>query len=308
MALKRSFENLSEIDYVVPGAEVHFAVEVLSPIKKGRSGVDYYDAFVTDGTKKMRLVGFDETSQSKLAKLSNAKKSIQLQNCQIKNNNSNILEIIVNRTTQITESQKKLNINIEPVKTETATDVNVIDINSVDDGNIVNLTAIIVSIAPPRVVATGIVQDIQIADSTGEIPLSAWDVNVNKFEQSQIYFFRNLTVRTYRNKKSLTLTKQSSYTITQTELLINDDTDPLQQFTNASIVGVQHFNSHYSCVNCSSRLVNTDNEYGRCSKCSILQSVSICKVDVSCNIFFQNNQNSILLKVSTGIIALLPRS
>ncbi len=226
-------------------------------------------------------------------------------NCQTKNNNCNILEIIVNRTTQITESQKKLNINIEPVKTETATDVNVIDINSVDDGNIVNLTAIIVSIAPPRVVATGIVQDIQIADSTGEIPLSAWDVNVNKFEQSQIYFFRNLTVRTYRNKKSLTLTKQSSYTITQTELLINDDTDPLQQFTNASIVGVQHFNSHYSCVNCSSRLVNTDNEYGRCSKCSILQSVSICKVDVSCNIFFQNNQNSILLKVSTGIIAMI---
>lgn len=49
------------------------AIEVLSPVRKEKSGVRHFDAKVSDGTKKMRLVSFDEQAQRQLVTLHQTK-------------------------------------------------------------------------------------------------------------------------------------------------------------------------------------------------------------------------------------------
>ena len=47
---KRLFEDLSSIEPST--AAVHCAIEVISPVKKAKSGVSYFDGMVTDGKRK----------------------------------------------------------------------------------------------------------------------------------------------------------------------------------------------------------------------------------------------------------------
>ena len=50
--------------YEVTGvADVQFVIETLSPVKKSKKGSDYYDGIVSDGTRSVRLVGFDAKTQ-----------------------------------------------------------------------------------------------------------------------------------------------------------------------------------------------------------------------------------------------------
>ncbi len=56
---KQTFDKLSEIDNPQICADIHVAVQNITPIKKAKSGDDYFDGYVTDGSSFMRLVGFD---------------------------------------------------------------------------------------------------------------------------------------------------------------------------------------------------------------------------------------------------------
>ena len=73
MSEKRKYSRLQDIQDEVNDTELQFGVEVLSPIKKSRSGFDYYNGKVNDGTKSLRLVGFDADSRDQLAKFSQMK-------------------------------------------------------------------------------------------------------------------------------------------------------------------------------------------------------------------------------------------
>ena len=69
MSTKRSFENLADIKEDQNGVELHFGIETVSPMKKGRSGIPYYDGQVNDGSRTLRLVGFDEASQLQMTQI-----------------------------------------------------------------------------------------------------------------------------------------------------------------------------------------------------------------------------------------------
>ncbi len=53
MSLKRSIDNLADIDEDKHGIELHFGMEELSPMKTARSGIPYYH-----GQATMELVDF----------------------------------------------------------------------------------------------------------------------------------------------------------------------------------------------------------------------------------------------------------
>ena len=75
---KRLFEDLRSIEPST--AAVHCAIEVISPVKKAKSGVSYFDGMVTDGQRKVRIVGFDEGTQEKLSAFHTNKEAIKLDN------------------------------------------------------------------------------------------------------------------------------------------------------------------------------------------------------------------------------------
>ena len=53
MTQKRSFDKLADIEDTESSADAHFAVQHLTPVKKAKSGIQYFDGYVTDGSKQM---------------------------------------------------------------------------------------------------------------------------------------------------------------------------------------------------------------------------------------------------------------
>jgi DNA-directed RNA polymerase subunit RPC12/RpoP len=306
---KRLFEDLSEIQEGAAG-QLHCAVQYISPVKKSQTGIGYYTGTVTDGNRTARIVGFDETTQKQLSSFQNS--SIQLQNCNIKKSRSDELEIMIGRNTIIQKSPKKFDISFEKsvqndeVESSTLEVKKIADLREIDIGTAVSVKARIAAVEPARAVSTGVVQDIVIADGTGSIRMSVWEINVDKIQLHGSYQFTNLYVRTYLDEKYLTLSRKSVYEVIADDLIsavYNEEVDCDDLLTNATIVGTQNFNVHYSCFNCSTKLPDeTDDALIRCTKCKVLQSIRNRDCKVSCNVFFQTDTEVKLLKASTDIV------
>lgn len=67
LSRKRPLEeasNLEELNKPIPNANIHAAVTMLSSVK-GKHSV-FFDGTISDGTSKMRIVGFSPEHQKKL--------------------------------------------------------------------------------------------------------------------------------------------------------------------------------------------------------------------------------------------------
>ena len=81
---KRSFEEIEKFDEVrkgIPSASVYGVLTSISPVKKGRKQ-NYFEGKVTDGSSKLRLVGFN-TKLQKMSDMMSKKKPIEIKNCEI---------------------------------------------------------------------------------------------------------------------------------------------------------------------------------------------------------------------------------
>ena len=175
---------------------------MLSPVKKARSGVEYYNGQVTDGSSTVRIVGFDATSQTKLFQFAKQRTHIKATNCAIRCNINNQLEIHVNKGTTFTMSPRKLDFKYADDQ-QLASLVSISDIQKTADGIFINLQARITKVAPAKTVTANIVQEIELQDDTGIITMSVWNNNVDKLHESTSYCFSKLLVRTYHNEKIL---------------------------------------------------------------------------------------------------------
>ena len=100
MSQKHSFEKLSDIQDTEVDADVHFAIQSLSPMKKVKLGVKYFDGTVTDGSRNLRIVGFDEKLQIKLSTLTENKNPVKVESCQIKQSRNDDFEILLKAVKQ----------------------------------------------------------------------------------------------------------------------------------------------------------------------------------------------------------------
>lgn len=89
-------------------------------------------------------------------------------------------EILVNKTTSISQSPYKF--EIASTKEPTDTEIWINEVFDSDDGSKVSLKVTVVSIAPGRVVSTEKVQDVVLCDATGFIDLSVWEEKIDKSE------------------------------------------------------------------------------------------------------------------------------
>ena len=83
---KRLYEDIDDFDELnepVPNASIHAAVMSLSPYKNGENA-SYFDGTLTDGTRKIRMIGFSSDQQKKLSSYQESQHPIILNNCEIK--------------------------------------------------------------------------------------------------------------------------------------------------------------------------------------------------------------------------------
>ncbi len=164
----------------------------MSSVKTAKYGVKYIEGEVTDGTTNLRIVGFDEKLQATLSTLSQNKTPVKAEKCQIKRSRNEEFEILLNRSTNISSSPKKLkfsasNISPSPNTSQSVHEVSSIaDITDVPDGEIVNVSGTVTFISPVRPVSTGLVQEVTITDSSGSITMSVWGNNIDRFQPSQL--------------------------------------------------------------------------------------------------------------------------
>ena len=289
MAHKRS---LSDIKVEESGVELDFAVQNLSQIKESTSGTKYYHGLAIDESGKNRFVGFDHTSQQKIAEMVQQNTPVRATNCAIKRSRSNEnLEIHIKKFTTIAPSPKKIKFQ----------DVSIDSIKDIPDGTTVNVTAKIVSLGRVQSVGSGQVQDVMITDDTGTIhvPLSLWDDNLfDKLETSKTYSFFSLFVRTFQNRKVLDFRQQkSSYILISNDFELDATTEEKVMcfITNAIIIGTQNCQFHYSCVNCENNMEYNGDRFIRCSKCGVFQETKSCRLESSGRILFQSESEKIFL-------------
>ena len=86
MAKKWLFEDLSKIDKVTGVADVQLKIKT-SPVKKSKKESNYYDGIASDGTRSVRLVGFDAKTQQAIDMYYKTGESVLLQTCTLKKTN-----------------------------------------------------------------------------------------------------------------------------------------------------------------------------------------------------------------------------
>ena len=75
--------NLEKLNKPIPNANIHAAVTMLSPVKKGKDSL-FFDGTISYGTSKMRIVGFSPEHQKKLLSFQEKKMPINIVNCEVK--------------------------------------------------------------------------------------------------------------------------------------------------------------------------------------------------------------------------------
>uniref|UniRef100_A0A1X7TFV6 Replication protein A OB domain-containing protein n=1 Tax=Amphimedon queenslandica TaxID=400682 RepID=A0A1X7TFV6_AMPQE len=246
MSGKRSFDTSSQIDHEEGSADVHFAIKVLSPVKKSKTGTQYFDGTASDGTTDLRLISFHGGLRKKLADLKEKKKPVLIKNCSIRKSRSDDkLEIFVNKNSTVPPSPKKIKCKVEK-----RPEVTVAEVENVMDYTQIDITAKVIKVCPARAVSTGLLQEVILVDSTGIIVLSCWESNIDKLEENSTYDFKFLTVKSYRVEKTLQFSSNTIFTPVDAVVIAESVYEETILLKQAEIIGVQNYTVHYCCINC----------------------------------------------------------
>lgn len=280
--LIEEFKSIEEIDRPSNNAQldgIPVTVTKMQDPKRGKKR--YFHAKISDGSKKMRLVGFNEDHQKQLASYETQKSPIRIKECYIQRSSySGDLEIKLNDTSVIEKSPTKFKIPSPPPTDFTA----VSTISSLCSSDRVDVKIKVLKTAEPIEVSTGKQkQDIVIVDKSAAIKLTLWEADIGMLEETQSYELRQMMVRTFNDVKLLNYPKEGGSfnaipdigdTATYDDTIFTPGAKDLDHVT---IAGVSNLNKYHSCIKCSSKIkVDTPSKYARCTNasCRLFQSLS----------------------------------
>ena len=165
-------------------ADIHGVIASVSPMKKGKRA-SYFDCKLTDGEVQMRVVGFHDGQQKKLASFMEKSESVPLKNCQIRRTcQAEELEVVLRSSSGVELSPKKFTVG--------------------DIGRLVNskmkvcVEAKVVRVDESVKVAGGISkQDVVIADSTSVAKITWWERDIGSVVEGKSYSFGQVVVSAY---------------------------------------------------------------------------------------------------------------
>ena len=113
---KRSLEEVKRFDDFskpIPNASVHGSLLSLSGVEPGRHS-NFFDGVITDGIKKLSVMGFRTEQHKKLQAFYNYKTVLHLSNCEVKKSRQGEqMEVMLNSTTQILDSPKTIDVDAD---------------------------------------------------------------------------------------------------------------------------------------------------------------------------------------------------
>ena len=112
---KSVLEEIEDFEKVVeaPSASVHGVLTSISPVKKGKKGRkrNYFEGTVSDGTNKLRLVGFNSKLQKQMSDMMVKKRPVEIQNCEIKPSlRGDKMEILLKSNSAVEESTRSIDV------------------------------------------------------------------------------------------------------------------------------------------------------------------------------------------------------
>ena len=285
------FEDLSDIKEPTTTAIVHGVVTSFSPMKND-SKKKCFDGYMSSGKKKMRFVGFRHDQQDKISELSKEGKPVLLSNCSVKKARSgDSLEVIVSDHTQVSESEKKYNIDVKGSveSTDVTKDVTLGQLMDQVQYQRVNADVEVVEIGDTTELDDGRqVQNVVVADGAGIVELALWQDFVGKLVLDRSYKLRNVMVKSFKESNSLFTPKENA---SITEIGDLKDVVPLGRsirrtitITKAKVTAVSDFTSDLICVSCNKGRIKPIKEsqaYGRCFQCPTTVLLSSCKLQIS---------------------------
>ena len=199
----KDFDTLAEICNPTANAKVTGVITSLSPIKKSKGNISYFDREISDGKASIRLFGFDSSVNRKLDEVDGP---VTLSHCEVKRSRiGQNMEILLNSTTQIQQAEVTINTELNVPQ-----DIDISNIYKTVDFQKVSCTAKVLNTDEPVQVSGGKTkQDITISDSSGCIRLTVWEEYINKLEEDTSYHFSGVTVRTFKGKIFLSSSKDS---------------------------------------------------------------------------------------------------
>ena len=288
----QEFDQLSDIT-ATSNAKVHGILETLSPIKVGGNQIKYFDGYLTDDRKRVRMFSFeDESVRTKLKKFRGTTDPLSLSRCELQpSKNDDKIEIRIQHHTEVADSNKKYDKD----KVMSMTEVKTISLNDLGPsiGKRVNVRKVkATSLSKPETVGKNSKrkQDIKIEDESGTAKLTIWEENIGSVTESKSYHLWNVKVNEFNQEKHLTTAFDSEIEEVHDDgieamTMEETSTESAAKGTscetmveNAQIVGVLHLDSYLSCINCKTRVVEDGNDdtLRRCTKCKMVQLADRC--------------------------------
>ena len=278
METNDEFDNIESIDKPSTSATVEGVPIEVTKMKEPKHGTKrYFYADMSDGAKKIKLVGFEEEQQKQLATYKTSKSPVKIKPCEIQQGlTSGKLEIKLGHNSKILQSPKKFQL-----KDTSPTFASIADVKKLSNYERVDVRVKILKVRNPITVATGKTkQDLVVADKSGVITMTVWEQQVNTFEIGKCYEFLKLMVRIYDQLTSLSYPKEGA-SFTQIDNLDNvmdhydeHDLESGLDYVDIEIGGVASLSKYNTCVKCSSK-VTIQGKYARCTNgaCKMFQAI-----------------------------------
>lgn len=287
--------TVSKLTCVSPVKKVEGVVVEISPMKKGKLGSSFFHGKISDGTAAMRFVGYDSKVRRRLTE---CKGAVTMSNCEIKRgrHDGDGLEVHIRNSTEIAESKNQFDVTKEIEQQEAVTRID--QVRDMSQYQRVTVEGKVMELDGAKEVPGGMKkQDLLIADSSGSIRLTIWEVMIGQVVEGQSYRFQKMMVRMFKGKKVLSTSKTDSAieeiddvgeVETSDDIELEDEVGGSggsggRLVKGVKIVGIDRMMQYRVCMKCSGRVEEDreDGEIGECTKCKMVQCVEDCKQNIS---------------------------
>ena len=193
----------------IQSANIHGVPRSLSPVKP-RKKAAYFDGEMSDGSCRIRFVGFKAEQRQRLLSFTEKDEPVELHNCQIKRSRQgHEMEVLLKTATVIKPSTKTFDLSND-IDTP-PTPVTLVEVHAMPEYSKVTVIVKVLSKGDPIKLDNGKTkQEVMVADSSGVIIVTLWEEKIDLLELSKSYKLTEFMIREFNMMKSLSLSRQGS--------------------------------------------------------------------------------------------------
>ena len=303
-------------------------VHSVSPMKKGKSGTDYYTfSFQTSPDKFAKVIGFDQKTHQQAIHFEKTKSPSKILSAREDDG-----QIFINQYTSLIKANSS-DVNFDPCKEHSpagtsssanlpdssATDITLQQLDKLTRNQRVNVKATLTmgSLEPKELVKRNgskgrVKEDCFLEDKTGSTIIHLWDDTITALTTGQSYDIKNLSVKHFNGKTHLGTTTETTFTPIDTLL---KDIKGKELLTNIKkTITVEEFkftdkvNTFMVCQipNCKKKMPYA--VYCKvitCASCGTCQKVKACEKGMSAHLCAQIDGKDVWLTAFTDVMKML---